>query len=359
MGMSLKPQDPRITLIEQAIASDDCVGLSVALAAAGAFGRAQKEKASLGVPIHLLAQKPQLLARLILEQGDSGAREWVRSNAIVGFLRAGDEATVKAAQLAFEPKDWEPLLPEMLRAATCFDKPRIVRHLLALSPEAAKAPSFGGNTALMLAAENGLLGCLRELLPFSDPLARNKEGSTPLHEACWNAHAQCVRELLPVSDPLALDGSGRAPLSRVLLGMSLNEELINRRVECVRMMAPVSDLNARDEEGLTPLGIALGGELWDAAKILLAGTDLKARSEDGTTYLMRAAAANGRELVALLLPHSDALARDKEGRAAADFARRPGREALRGLIMSHADAQLLRAAIPEPSLTPARAPKAL
>jgi len=58
-------------------------------------------------------------------------------------------------------------------------------------------PGAHHSAALVHAAHRGKLGCLRLLLPFSDPRARSSEA---LWRAARYRRASCVRALAPLSD---------------------------------------------------------------------------------------------------------------------------------------------------------------
>jgi len=62
---------------------------------------------------------------------------------------------------------------------------------------------FRRGSSLMLAAQNGHIDCLRELLPYHEPRRANGEGLTALHLAAAHGHADCAALLIPRSDTAA------------------------------------------------------------------------------------------------------------------------------------------------------------
>ena len=86
-------------------------------------------------------------------------------------------------------------------------------------------PQSESSRALFLAAMNGHVACVRQLIPISNPTAEN---SIALRWAAMNGHAECVSLLIPVSDPTA-------EKSQALMNATLNNHL-----ECVKLLFPVS-----------------------------------------------------------------------------------------------------------------------
>lgn len=80
------------------------------------------------------------------------------------------------------------------------------------SDEVIQAKDLFGMDALMHAARDGNLQACKELLPRSDPAARDRKGRTALMHAVGSGSEQLVELLLPSSDPMAKDAEGCSAL---------------------------------------------------------------------------------------------------------------------------------------------------
>src|SRR5471032_3245332 len=68
-----------------------------------------------------------------------------------------------------------------------------VKQILSVDPDAAMRFTPTGQTALHAAAEHGRIGCVRLLLPLSDPNETTGMGWTPLFDAICNRHEAVAR----------------------------------------------------------------------------------------------------------------------------------------------------------------------
>ncbi len=204
-----------------------------------------------------------------------------------------------------------------------------------------------GLTALMLAARNDQVDCVRALLPYAGGYAKDSAGWTALMHAAAMGHESVVKALLGASNS---NESTRRGETALLLAASRGHHA------CVGLLAPVSDANIRDNEGRTPLFRAVEANdvelvrlllpfsdpqifchcerahdcnhlgprtalmeatrkgYVDCVRLLLPCSSVRACAEEGLTALMFAAARGDPALVEALLPLSDPLARDRTHR---------------------------------------------
>ncbi len=74
----------------------------------------------------------------------------------------------------------------------------VVRALLEAGAEVDAITTRGGRTSLHIAASNGDMAVLRELMAAKpNPLLPSANGAYPLHDAVWNRRLEAVRLLLP------------------------------------------------------------------------------------------------------------------------------------------------------------------
>ncbi len=133
------------------------------------------------------------------------------------------------------------------------------------------AGAGGQPSALMVAAEHAHPDCVRLLLPFSSPLARDAEGVTALMKAARGkplfgtrftgaeGEEECVRLLLPESDALAADKRGMT---------SLMHAAFAGRAESLRLLLPHSAPYARDADGAVAMGWAVEAQQSAVADLL-------------------------------------------------------------------------------------------
>ena len=263
---------------------------------------------------------------------------------IQSALRRGDAQAIKAAVDSGEdplekPPGGELPLLEALKAG-------LEGCALALLPFGGwRQTDSGGNHALVWAAYKGLERALAALLEADPSLARlpGNLGCCALASAASAGNAGCVRLLLPHSDPLWLAAEGLAPMAYAVKGGSL---------ECARLLADAGggrwvagdgtdalmlaaktgdeqmaglalglcDPLAADQYGRTALMMAARRGCAGIARLCIAKGDPLACDKEGRTALMMAAQSGDRECAGLLLAVSDFWARDRLGKTAADWA---------------------------------------
>lgn len=102
-----------------------------------------------------------------------------------------------------------------------------VRATLKRRPDFGARVGQGGETALMACAACGAIEALRELIPYSDLSARNRDGSTALEIAVARGQEEAVKELLIPGGAMALENWASARRSA----------LITRRFGAARIIA--------------------------------------------------------------------------------------------------------------------------
>lgn len=155
-------------------------------------------------------------------------------------------------------------------------------HALAQLLSLGADPKEFDSYALLLAARNGHVECVRLLIPISDPKAGE---SLPLRWAAMNGHVECVRLLIPVSDPSAEDSHA------LVNAISCNH------VECVKLLLPASLL-------ATGCGLLLETALDDGyADIVALFLDREPRLLDGLNLpeCLSSALSSGHASLAALL----------------------------------------------------------
>jgi len=133
-----------------------------------------------------------------------------------------------------------------------------------ISPElrAALATDDGGETPLMVAAENGN----RRLVEFflsngAQVNARDDDGSTAVIRAARNGHLSVVRVLLAAGANVNVSQGGRSLLMRVVdSGDMLTAEML---------LAAGADVNYRSEDGMTALDVARENRNRDLEMLLI------------------------------------------------------------------------------------------
>lgn len=155
-----------------------------------------------------------------------------------------------------------------------------------------------GATALHLAAANGKLEILKELIKVGANVnAKDDGGSTPLHQAVASKHIECIKALLTVKDiDLELrDSTLQTPL---IIAASLNF------TEAVQILIDKgANINTGDERDFTPLHHACSYGYVDTTQVLLkagANPDIATLS-DGITPFHLAIKHGHHELVEILL----------------------------------------------------------
>lgn len=191
------------------------------------------------------------------------------------------------------------LLATLARRADC------VVFLLSKGADARKVGP-DGRTALVIAAANGDLDCLRLLLPVSDPMELSLGGYSALIHAVVAGSAPCVAALLPALQKAAPQQFAASKRRALLMAMHVKVP------ECAALLA---DREACRELGLSPrpessadetaLMTAAGNGSIDWIRLLLPFSDTLQTNSRGDTALMLAAAGGHSVCVAELLPKSD------------------------------------------------------
>jgi ankyrin repeat protein len=232
---------------------------------------------------------------------------------------------------------------------------RSIPELVAAGGEL-EARAENGQTALLAAAEDCRLECVRALLKENaDATVVDRRGNSALHYACQKGNLEVAKEVLNLSAIDQANAAGELPLHlaaaqadpafvELLLGAGAG---VNARtkagstaviiaaskgfVSVVEALVKAgADVTATSNEGETVLLAAVAGGHAALAKILLNGSplpDLEARSsaEDDATAVLLAARNGDAELVRALLGAGAAGdARDANGLSPMDFACRNG-----------------------------------
>jgi RNA polymerase sigma factor (sigma-70 family) len=217
---------------------------------------------------------------------------------------------------------------EILRAAWHGDSER-VKSLLLRNPRLRHGRDFMGNTALILAANNG----------HQELAALLREAGAPVdhHEAAAIGDTEHVRSILDRS-PELLDSFSAEGFTALGLAAHFGH------LDTMRLLLDRgADVNvvSRHPIGATPLIGALFGRRVEAAKILIErGADVrrgrggKGWPRAGWTPLHYAAAFGFPDLVSLLLERGASVdARDDSGATPLDVAREVSREDIAGILL--------------------------
>lgn len=200
--------------------------------------------------------------------------------------------------------DYEGALRLVLRAARGGD----VENLAAIlheHPNVGEWTNEKGETALILASQDGKPECILALLAVSDPKVKS---SWALGRVACRGLADCVRELIPLSDPKSSD--------------ALRWAAAGDFEDCVEMLIPVSDPGEHRSMALRE-ALAYGSER--CARLLLPFADMKI---DGRPIFKSAMICGNLGFIQLLLPLiSLAVLKEKDegGRTVAEEARRSGK----------------------------------
>jgi ankyrin repeat protein len=185
------------------------------------------------------------------------------------------------------------------------------------------APEHSGQTALFMAARNGLAKMAYHLITRgADPSPASARGYTPL---CWAAHANSasiIKILLedPRVDANRVTPSGSRPIHIAAVNACEALEHFLQRDDV--------DVNCQDRIGRTPLMLAVWRARMCHIELLLANEkiDVNVQSKDGCTALVYAAKQGRTGVVKALLGHPkiDVNVADGEGRTALYWAREEG-----------------------------------
>ena len=248
---------------------------------------------------------------------------------IQSALRRGDAKALKAALALGEdplekgPGGELPLL-EALKAGH-------EECALALAPFGGwRELDSGGNHALVWAAYKGMERVLSALLEADPSLARlpGNLGCCALASAASSGQAGCLRLLLPRSDPLWLSGAGKAPMAYAVKGGSL---------ECARLLAEAGGGRWVAEDGTDALMLAAKSGSEEMARLAIGLCNPLSCDKEGRTALMMAAGGGCGGIVRLAIPASDPLACDKQGRTALMMAAQSGNRECAGLLLAVSD----------------------
>lgn len=205
-----------------------------------------------------------------------------------------------------------PTIDQKLREAARGGAPLLVASLLELGANPLAA-SQAGETALMLAAGNGSLQCLRLLAPLSNLRARDRNGDTSLIRAAASGSLSAVLLLLAEgADPRILGRDGRDALMAAAF---------HKHANVVGALSNVCDPKHQSFSGDTALalGCRMTGSFeqrlasLEIAKILIPLSDPRCPMMDGRSLLLGAISSgymletNGPsiEMVNLLIPFSN------------------------------------------------------
>jgi len=222
---------------------------------------------------------------------ESGKNTW-KLHRELAFLLSEHGALPEAdwervAVSAFEDLDFEQLRQALahcdvnkLRASNIVESPLLnkavalnlvfgVRFLLGVGADASLRDK-DGMTPLMIACACSYRDCLEELSAASDLEAKNHEGQTALLLAADNGSAPAARVLLTAgADANAPNNKGETPL-RVAVDAACVFKAPPEQMELVEVLAPVSDGSIRAMDGKTPLEVALAAKNFQVLDALLA-----------------------------------------------------------------------------------------
>lgn len=187
---------------------------------------------------------------------------------------------------------------------------------------AADPVDASGSTPLLVAASNGDLAQVRQLLKAgANPNVRNKLETTPLLEAAFHANAEIIKALLDAgADPNAPGPDGQTPLMLVARGPNvaaakmLLEKGANPRVrESQRQQTALMWATANSQGPMTRLLVEVGADL-DAKTVIDLMTPLvssepraQPRSPGGMTALMFASREGCLDCVAAMIEKGAAI----------------------------------------------------
>jgi ankyrin repeat protein len=184
------------------------------------------------------------------------------------------------------------------------------------------AVNTAGKTALLVAAERGKIGLVKQLLEHkANPNIAGSDGVTPLILAAQNDQPDIVKILLQNrAEPDTEDHNGWTALSTAAYHGS---------TKCVQILADASKTDL--SRGLLFATLA---DHKDVVKVLLDyGAEVDSRSSDGRTPLILAAGKGNKELVSMLLQAgADPTLTDQSGATAETTAEAKGFHEIAGLL---------------------------
>lgn len=134
------------------------------------------------------------------------------------------------------PKQLAELMGLRLHAAASRGDAAACSRVLAEGASAAHV-NFEGANALMMAAREGHLACVKVLLPHSDPDQRCLRKLSAMDWAAMEGHIPCLKALIPSSNP-----SFQNSLGRTALGLAIQAG----NASVVELLLPVTDLSLTD-----------------------------------------------------------------------------------------------------------------
>ena len=156
-------------------------------------------------------------------------------------------------------------------------------------------PCWRGKTAAMVAAERGLVNCLRCLVDSGADLSVSSElGETAIMSAATSGQVSCVKylsEILSVSELNRKNCSGQTALMLAVCNSQ------GKGSRCLQLLiAAGADLDAQDKDGDTALILAVKNKQVDCLIHLveyMSASKLNLRNNEGKTALMLAASKQG------------------------------------------------------------------
>lgn len=193
-----------------------------------------------------------------------------------------------------------------------------------------------GQTALMIAVENGHLSVARQLISQgADVNEADRWGSTPLHFAAGNMYDQTafIKLLVEAGGNInAMTERHYTPLHKAILSQYATAQCLQTLLESG------GDINAANEKSQLPLLLAAEKGRIDLMDVLLqsSGIDLNATNAEGRTALMLAAMSGHQEIIEILLSRRvDVDAKDFSGRTALDYATEYREKEIARIIKGH------------------------
>jgi ankyrin repeat protein len=193
-------------------------------------------------------------------------------------------------------------------------------------------PDQDGRTPLMLAAQNGELSTVQDLLSYGANVnAADNNGWTPLMCAAENGHLMAIQALLsaPGIDIDAKSPDGDAAL--ILAAQNGNDEAVKALIN------KGANVNAANNNGWTPLMSAAQHGHLTTIQILLSakGIDIDTKNSDGATALILAAANGKDDIVKELINNgADVNITDNNGRTPQMWALQGGHQTTAQILLN-------------------------
>lgn len=133
----------------------------------------------------------------------------------------------------------------------------------------------------LLAARDGNITALKNLLPVINCNVRDDLGRTGLMLAAAMAQNDCLKILLPVIDARLVDSESWTALMRAAVHHS--STCLDKRLDCIKLLLPFSNVNALNCLGSNALMLAIKSENILAIEFLAAHTNLALMNTKGQT----------------------------------------------------------------------------